>query len=131
MFIVYTALLQLMLLLTLGMLSGAGDTALLLREIPTCPHFQLYCDMVIDGTGYKEAKLNEMSSFTMVIGYRDVTNQEFPNSIPLMPNGTVLQARLIGTSIVAIEIEEMALVQDSVSVYKASYQLKDPGEYLI
>ena len=46
-----------------------------------------------------------------------------------MPNGTVLQARLIGTSIVAIEIEEMALVQDSVSVYKASYQLKDPGEY--
>ena len=129
MYLVCIVPLQLLVLIFMCMLSEDGDATLLIREVPTCPDFRLYCDMVIDGSGYKEAKLNEVSSFTVVIGHRDLTNQEFPKTIPLMPNGTVLQARLIGTSIVAAEVEEMALVKDSVGVYKATYQLKDPGEY--
>ena len=43
-----------------GIFDGAtGGSSLLLREIPTCPYFQLYCDVVIDGDGYQRAKLNE------------------------------------------------------------------------
>lgn len=116
------------LLVLLGLPEGTGG-ALLLREVPTCPDFQLFCDLVLDGAGYQVANLNQVSTFTMVIGHRDRTNPAFPNVIPLMPNGTVLQVRLIGTSIVAADVEELALVKDSVGVYKASYQLKDPGDY--
>ena len=124
-------LLRLLLPLVLhGIFDGAtGGSSLLLREIPTCPYFQLYCDVVIDGDGYQRAKLNEVSSFDIVIGHRDLASREFPNFPPLLANGTVLQARLKGPAIVTVDIEELALFNNSIGIFKATYELRDPGEY--
>ena len=60
----------------------------------------------------------------MVIGHRDRTNPAFPNVIPLMPNGTVLQVRRKFP-----EVADRGAIRSKILQRRNILSTKDPGDY--
>jgi hypothetical protein len=96
-----------------------------ITNLPTCPHFSRYCEVQLNGLGVSSATLDEPASFDLFIARKPLPS-DLAFKIPVRANDTVLQARLIGTTIVAATVTEI-----DVDHYKVSYLIRDAGSYAL
>ena len=120
---------MLLLLLMSGVVMLCGTMGLVenvtFTNVPSCRHFSRYCEEIrLLGDGILTARLNLLTSLDLELTCRPTPSMSTFKIIQ-KANDTVIQARLVGTTIIPAIVEEI-----DIGRYRISYLLRDAGRYI-